>query len=496
MTALGLAPARPTRLDARGLLGALLDAGSFASWDAPARVPEGASPEYLADLERARERSGTDESVLTGEGRIGGNPVAVIASEFGFLGGSIGQGAADRIVAAIERAAARGLLLIAAPASGGTRMQEGTPAFLQMVRITRALADYKGRRLPYLVFLRHPTTGGVFASWGSLGHVTVAEPGALIGFLGPKVYAGLTGRDFPAGVQTAEHLFRHGTVDAVLDVGGFRRLAGDVLSIWGAAPHRAGSHRTADDGAAPPAAVDRPAAVVGSPSGGAWDSVLRTRDPRRPGLAELLEAGFGRSVRLHGTGRGGASASTVIVLAELCGRPVVVVGQDRAAQRAGSVLDAAGLAQARRGIRLAQELGLPLVTVIDTPGAELSDRAEEQAIAGGIADCVAALIALRVPSVAVLLGEGTGGGALALAAARRIVAAEHAWLAPLPPEGASVIVHGDVTRAAELSASQRIGARELERAGAVHELVAEGPGFLERVALAASRQLWAQGECG
>ncbi|MEA5455648.1 carboxyl transferase domain-containing protein [Sinomonas sp. JGH33] len=522
-TQLGVSPdAAPSRrLGAIEFLRQLLDPGTFLSWDVAAPSHAAAPVAYAADLERARDQTGVDEAVLTGEGRIAGRPVAVVVSEFGFLGGSIGKNTADRIVAAIDAAGQRGLPLVAGPASGGTRMQEGTPAFLQMVRITRALGEFTARRLPYLVYLRHPTTGGVFASWGSLGHVTVAEPGALVGFLGPKVYAGLTGEDFPRGVQTAEHLFEHGTVDAVLDAAGFRRLAGEVLGILGAP-----ALETDDDGArrasssasaglsprptrghlSPNPRPDLAQRVATRPvSGGpaapgrpVWDSVLATREPARPGLRELLDAGFARVVRLRGTGRGAGSTSTAVVLAELAdasgkGRPVVVVGQDRAAQREGHVLNAAGLAQARRGMRLAQALGLPLVTVIDTPGAELSVRAEEQAIAGGIADCIASMLALSVPTVAVLLGEGTGGGALALAASARTVAAENAWLAPLPPEGASVIVHGVPSRAPELSAAQRISARELFEDGYVHELVPEDAELPVAVALAVARQLAAQG---
>lgn len=470
---------RQLRFSGAEFLEQLLDAGSFRSWDRPVPAQVGADAAYLADLVRARERSGTDESVLTGEGTLNGNPVAVLASEFAFLGGSIGRSAAERIVAAIQEAGRRRLPLVAAPASGGTRMQEGTLAFLQMVRITEALTSYKRLGLPYLAYLRHPTTGGVFASWGSLGHVTVAEPRSLVGFLGPKVHAGLTGQEFPEGIQRSEHLLARGTVDAVLDAPGFRNLAAEVLGIL------AGRRSWIDAGTPPDTHSS-------SDDVSAWDSVLRTRDPARPGLAELLDGGFGRLVRLHGTGRGAASASTAVVLAELEGRPVVVVGQDRAAQRAGSVLDAAGLAQVRRGVRLAQELGLPLVTVVDTPGAELSVRAEESAIAGGIADCIAGMLGLTVPSVAVLLGEGTGGGALALAAARRTVAAENAWLAPLPPEGASIIVHGDTSMAAELSGRQRIGARALREDGAVDEVVGEGEGFIKRLAEAITRQISAQ----
>jgi acyl-CoA carboxylase subunit beta len=149
--------------------------------------------------------------------------------------------------------------------------------------------------------------------------------------------------------------------------------------------------------------------------------------------------------------------------------------------------------QAHHGMRLAQELGLPLVTVVDTPSAGLSVRAEESAIAGGIADCIAALLRLTVPTVAILMGEGTGGGALALAAARRTVAADNAWLAPLPPEGASLIVHGDTSHAAELAGQQRIGARELFEDGGVHERVREGAGFLSATCRRTARQLAAQG---
>ena len=203
------------RLSALQFLDLLLDAGSFQRWDTPPRQPEG-DDEYAAVLARARERTGLDEAVVTGAGLLRGRRVAVMACEFGFLGGSIGVAAAERLVTAVERATAERLPLVAAPVSGGTRMQEGTVAFLQMVKISAALARHKAAGLPYLVYLRHPTTGGVFASWGSLGHVTAAEPGALIGFLGPRVYQALYGQPFPEGVQLAENLYRHGIIDAVL----------------------------------------------------------------------------------------------------------------------------------------------------------------------------------------------------------------------------------------------------------------------------------------
>ncbi|OMI37319.1 acetyl-coA carboxylase, partial [Streptomyces sparsogenes DSM 40356] len=203
------------RTSALQLIEAVVDPGSWHRWDEPVAITTD-DPAYRADLERARERTGLDESVVTGEGRIEGRRVAVVACEFRFLAGSIGVASGERLVRAVERATAERLPLLAAPASGGTRMQEGTVAFLQMVKVAAAITDHKAAGLPYLVHLRHPTTGGVLASWGSLGHVTAAEPGALIGFMGPRVHEALYGEEFPAGVQVAENLMAHGLVDAVL----------------------------------------------------------------------------------------------------------------------------------------------------------------------------------------------------------------------------------------------------------------------------------------
>src|ERR687889_256556 len=193
--------------------------------------PSGQSPEYRAVLEAAAARSGVDESVLTGRGLVHGRPVAVVVNEFAFLAGSIGRAAADRIVSAVLRATGEGVPLLAATAPGGARVQEGTPAFVRMADISRALVAHRAAGLPYLVWLRHPTTGGVFASWGSLGHVTVAEPGAVIGFLGPRVVEALRGEPLPPDVQSAEHLADHGIIDAVVEAADLASLVDRTLSV-------------------------------------------------------------------------------------------------------------------------------------------------------------------------------------------------------------------------------------------------------------------------
>lgn len=435
----------------------LVDHDSYTSWDEAIDLSS-TTAEYAAELHRASQRTGADESILTGRGVISGRPAALIVSEFGFLGGSIGQAAARRIIMAIERATRERLPLIAAPSSGGTRMQEGTPAFVAMIPITAAIGRHKSAGLPYVTYLRHPTTGGALASWASLGQVTYAEPGALIGFLGPRVFAALTGTIFPANVQLAENLVEHGIIDAVVPVGELPATLARTIDRLSQTTDL--STRAAASEAEPP----RTRTPV-------WESVLATRRADRAGARELLQH-LDEVLPLSGTNAGERDRGGILALASIQGISCVLVAQARTDPQSPAATPA-GLRQARRGIRLADELGLAFVTVIDTSGAELSAEAEQGALAGEIARTIADFTALTVPSVSILLGQGTGGAALALFAGRRIVAAEHAWLSPLPPEGASAIVHGTTIEADRMAAQQQIGAWDLLDSGLIHRVVPE-----------------------
>lgn len=448
------------RWSARELIDLVLDPGSFESWDGPA-CHEGASDEYLAELAAAERKAGTDESVLTGRGLVRGRPVVVIVSEFAFLGGSIGCVSAERIASAVRRATSLGLPVLASAASGGTRMQEGTPAFVKMVDVSRAVMAHRGAGLAYLVHLRHPTTGGVFASWGSLGHITVAEPGALIGFLGPKVYEALEGHPFPAGVQTAENLAAKGVIDGVVSTEELPAVVDRALTVL----------------------VDPPLDGVLSrrygepdPDRSAWAAITATREHGRIGVRDLLHHAADSVVRLSGTGGGEKDPSVLTVLARIEGQPCVLVGQYRTRQGGGRCLGPSALREAQRAMRMAEELRLPFVSVIDTPGGELSVRAEEGAMAGEIARCLGAMATMSVPTVSVLLGQGCGGAAIALLGAKRILATERAWLTPLPPEGASVIAFGDTDHAAVMADRQRVRAVDLLGDGAVHRVISEPAG--------------------
>jgi acyl-CoA carboxylase subunit beta len=467
-----------SRIGTDELRDAVLDEGSFVSWDAaPTTVPM--SQSYARELAEAQAASGRDESVLTGEGRVFGRRVAVVVCEFDFLAGSIGVAAAERITVAVQRATAERLPLLASPCSGGTRMQEGTVAFLQMVKIAAAVTLHKEAHLPYLVYLRHPTTGGVFASWGSLGHITIAQPGALIGFLGPRVYEQLYGEPFPPDVQTAENLARYGVIDAVVPLDELRGILDRALTV------------VADDAGPAP----EPPRAEELPDIPAWDSVVASRRPDRPGVQHLLRYGCTDQVLLSGTEQGEA-ATMLLALARFAGQPAVLLGQQRRVGGVEGTVGPAALREARRGMTLAAGLRLPLVLVIDTAGPALSAEAEQGGLAGQIAHCLAELVTLHTPTVSVLLGQGSGGPALAMVPADRVLSALHGWLAPLPPEGASAIVFRDTAHAPELSAAQGIRSVELLASGIVDAVVPEHPDaadepveFSERLAAAIAVEL-------
>ena len=402
-----------THTSAHDLINKVLDPDSFISWDTPPDYGS-ISPSYEADLARAREKSGVDEAVITGEGTVGGVRVAFVLSEFSFLGGSIGAATARRIIAGIHRATELGLPLLISPSSGGTRMQEGSPAFAMMVSITTAVYRHKDKNLPFLVYLRNPTTGGVLASWGSAGHFTFAEPGALLGFLGPRVVELTTGTPIPEGVQTGENLARHGVIDGVISPSQLRTAVLKIVSVLFPAEKEEQDVDTR--------VLDTEVSVERS----AWESITITRNPERPGLRHLVEALSPNTVALSGTGDGRTSRAVTVMLAR-----------------------------------------------IGSPGAELSQHAEENAMAGSIARTLGELVDVDVPTVSIILGQGCGGGALAMLPSDRVLAAENAWLSPLPPEGASAIIYRDTSHAPRMMEEQRVSAQALVSAGIVDDIIPE-----------------------
>lgn len=447
------------------------DAGSVEVWDEEvvSDDPLGFADvrPYPERLAAARERTGLGEAVLTGRATLDGRPLVLIAAEFGFLGGSIGVATGERIARAFERALERELPVVALTASGGSRMQEGTLALVQMVKLAAAARRHRDAGLPYVVCLTHPTTGGVLASWGSLGTVTFALPSALVGFAGPRVVELVSGSPMPAGVQRAETLLAHGLIDAVVRPAELRERVRRVLAV------------TAPLGASTPAAAEAPELppLFVPKRRDAWISLAHARDERRPGADAVLAALCEDVTELRGDRSGAPDDATCLVaLARIGpgpGRAAVVVAQRRGPDGTPCSMKPAGYRKARRAMALAAELRLPLVTVVDTPGAELSAEAERGGLAFTMAECIATMVALPVPTLALLLGEGGSGGALSLLAADRVLVAEHASLGVIAPEGASAILHHDIDHAPMLAELQGGASWRLADAGIADVVIPE-----------------------
>lgn len=458
----------PALNSAADLVALVADVGSFEAWgeEVGPRDPLGFVDRwpYAERLAAAREQTGSTESVMTGRATLEGRPIAIVASEFAFIGGSIGTAAGERVARAFDRARDERLPLLAMPRSGGTRMQEGSLAVVQMAKLAAAARRLRTASLPYVVWCGEPTTGGVMASWASLGTVIFGMPGALLGFGGPRVVETLTGRAMPEGVQLAENLLAHGLIDDVVEPNALRERVVRVLAVAlpGAANSAAGAPTRAHP--APPAKVD------------AWRSLGYARDPARPGVREFLAACAADVTVLRGDGDGAEDPACLAALARVRGISSVVIGQARDPETGKpGAMNAAGFRKVRRALGIAEDLGLPVVTLIDTPGAEMSAAAEESGLSRAIAHVLADMSTVRVPTLAVLLGEGGSGGALALLPADRVLCAEHGSLTPIAPEGASAILYRTTDRAPELAATQAISSVDLLRHGIVDAIVPEHP---------------------
>lgn len=404
--------------------------------------------DLLADGGSATGLPGTDESVAAVRCRIGGHEVVLVWCRFEVAAGTLSVAAGERFVAALDTAVADGLPVVAVANSGGARMQEGSRGFVQMIAATAAVARLRAAGLGFLVYLADPTTGGVFASWASSGHVSYAEPGATIGFTGPRVAAALGEPIEPADVQTAEGLLESGLVDDVVARDGLRDRVVEFLSVLAPA--------TPTPAASPPSASD---GLRG------WAAVVETRRVDRPRVLDELVARCTDVVELRGGRDGGRTDAVFAALCRLDGVPAVVVGH-----RPGARPTVSDLRLARRAVVVATDLRLPVVTLIDTPGAAVSAAQEQAGLAGQIARSIAALGAATVPSLAVIAGQGCGGAAMAWLAADRVVAASDSWLAPISPEAASIIVHRDAQHADALADEQQVGAVQLREQGIVDDV--------------------------
>jgi acetyl-CoA carboxylase carboxyl transferase subunit beta len=419
---------------------------------------------YRDRLERARRETELNEAVVTGTAKINGRDCVLAVFDFNFLGGSMGSVVGEKVALGLELAADKRLPFISVVASGGARMQEGMLSLVQMGKTAAAAMRLHQAGVPSITILTNPTTGGVYASFASQGDFLFAEPGALIGFAGPRVIEQLTGEKPPAGTHTAEFLLAHGQVDGVVDRARLRGVLATLLQFFhnrGISEVRSPGERYRPPSVAPPSA---------------WPEVQLARREDRPTAVDYIRRLMPQFVELHGDRVFGDDAAIVAGIGELAGMTVCAIGQERGhgdPSRNGGHIRPEGFRKAARIMRLAAELHLPLLTFIDTPGAHLDYDSEARGLAGALSSCLANMSVLPVPVVSVVIGEGGSGPALALGVADRILMQEHAVYSVIAPEGAAAIVHRDAARAQDIADALKITAYDCLVLGVVDGIVPE-----------------------
>jgi acetyl-CoA carboxylase carboxyl transferase subunit beta len=399
-------------------------------------------------------RPPSSESVLTGRTAS----YALIQGRFDVMGGSMGAAHGERVVRAYRRAASLGLPVVVVTSSGGARMQEGMVSLIQMARTAAAARAHSDAGLLSVALHTSPTTGGVLASYSSLADIRGVVAGATIGFAGPRVVELTTGRPLPPGSHTAEAAYAAGLVDAVVELGD---EAGWVEAALGLADRPLLADWPVEDG---PGAGPASGSASGSAGGDAWANVLRSRAPDRASGRAWAAALTSSWVPLHAP-----DPAVVAGLARLRGgRRVVVVALERGAPRP------VGYRLAQRAFDLAGRLGLPVLTLVDTPGADAAPGSDAKGIAQEIARTFSAMAALPTPSVSVVVGEGGSGGALAVAFADRLFMLEGSVLSVMRPEGAAAILDRDTAAAPVRAAHLRLQPSDMVSLGIADGVLPDG----------------------
>lgn len=423
-------------------------------------------PGYPEDQARVRERRGpdeSDESVLTGIATLEGLRCICAVFDFGFYGGSMGVAAGRRLESAMALSKELGLPFVALTTTGGARMQEGMAALAQMPRAVAASLELAAAHIPRIVVLGDPTTGGVYSSFASISDVLVAEAEATIGFAGPRIAEQVSGRRLPPGSHTAEMAFQAGLVDAVVESAELRGTIRRLLRILRPRSSNETNSPVAGKKPSQPEHLDHQLEPPLDP----WQQFELARHPNRPPPRFYIEHLVEEPFELHGDKLGSDDPGTIAMLGVFADRPVVLVAFDRRRPTA------AGFRKASRAIRLASRIGLTVVTLIDTPGADPTFGSEYAGLASAIAETFAASLEAEVPMISAVVGEGGSGGALTLTCGDVVGIQRHAVFSVIAPEGAAEILYRDASRAREMASMLKPTSLDLLELGLADEIIPE-----------------------
>ena len=464
------------RVRARNRIRMVADPKSFEEWDSGLETPNPLHYEgYQEKIAGLKEKTKLDEAVVTGKIRINGEEAVIGICDVRFLMGSMGYVVGEKLTRAIEKATELRLPLILFTASGGARMQEGIVSLMQMAKTSAALRRHSDAGLLYITILTDPTTGGVTASFAMLGDIILAEPGALVGFAGPRVIEQTIGQKLPKGFQSSEFLLEHGIIDGIVE----RMELKDTLY------HLICLHKEAVPGH-PEQSLDASEELYDKKSGdkkkrpaNAWERVQAARSAERPTSLDYIEHLFDGFMELHGDRAFRDDGSIVGGIASFHGLPVTVIGQQKGKNTKENISRNFGMPypegyrKAQRLMKQAEKFGRPIICFVDTPGAFCGMEAEERGQGEAIARSLLEMSGLKVPILSIVIGEGGSGGALALAVGNEVWMLENSTYSILSPEGFASILWKDSSRAEEAAGKMRLTADDLKDLGIIEQVIGE-----------------------
>ena len=474
----------------------VIDEGTFEEWN---QDLIGGNPVnykgYPEKVQALQEKTGLKEAVVTGKGKINGRDTVIAVCDGRFLMASMGWAVGEKITRAVERATEEKLPIIIFACSGGARMQEGITSLMQMAKTSAALERHSKAGLLYVSVLTEPTTGGVTASFAMLGDIILAEPGALIGFAGPRVIEQTLRQKLPKGFQRAEFLVEHGFVDDIVRRENLKETLGKILEIhavsWktenrirtdAAELHHednpgSDSENLTNDKCDSDRGDSNPAGI--NPYLTAWDRVQISRKIDRPSGSDYIEALFTDFMEFHGDRNYGDDKAIIGGIAKFHGKPVTVIVQEKGTNTKENIAHNFGMPMPegyRKALRLmkqAEKFQRPVICFVDTPGAFCGIEAEERGQGEAIARNLWELAGLKTPVLSIVTGEGGSGGALALAAGDQVWMLENSIYSILSPEGFASILWKDSTKAKEAAAVMKLTASDLYEKGIIEQVIPE-----------------------
>ena len=455
----------------------LTDVGTFEEWNKEMPFSNPLDfPNYEKKVEAAREKTNLNEAIVIGKAKIDGNPAVVGVCDARFIMSSMGHVVGEKITEAVERATKEKLPVILFACSGGARMQEGIVSLMQMAKTSAALKRHHEAGQLFISVLTDPTTGGVTASFAMLGDIIIAEPGALIGFAGPRVIEQTIGQKLPEGFQRAEFLLDHGFVDMILPRQDQKHVIGRILYM-----HRKHDMDVEENGVK----TDIPVNTLAAPQSqentekSAWDTVLLSRKADRPTALDYINAVFDEFMEFHGDRCFKDDGAIVGGIAMFHGMPVTVIGQQKGKNTKDNIRRNFGMPSPdgyRKALRLmkqAETFGRPIICFVDTPGAFCGLEAEERGQGEAIARNLFEMSDLKVPVLSIVIGEGGSGGALAMAVANEVWMMENAIYSILSPEGFASILYKDSKKAPEAARVMKVTAADLKELGLIERIIPE-----------------------